>query len=62
MIQLEKILSYFDIGKQEGACVLAGGKRSELGGELQSGFYVEPTIMKGHKKMRIFQEERSLGR
>jgi aldehyde dehydrogenase len=55
--QLEKILSYIDIGKQEGAEVLAGGGRSHLGGELEDGYYVQPTVFKGHNKMRIFQEE-----
>ncbi|RXH55200.1 Aldehyde dehydrogenase [Granulicella sibirica] len=55
--QLEKILSYIDIGKQEGAEVLTGGKRAALEGDLANGFYVEPTIFKGHNKMRIFQEE-----
>ena len=55
--QLEKILSYFDIGRQEGAKVLAGGKRAQLEGELAEGYYVEPTIFEGHNKMRIFQEE-----
>src|ERR1700734_448109 len=55
--QLEKILSYLDIGKQEGAKVLAGGKRAHLGGELEGGYYVQPTVFKGHNKMRIFQEE-----
>ena len=55
--QLEKILSYFDIGKQEGAEVLTGGKRAEMDGDLAGGFYVEPTIFKGHNKMRVFQEE-----
>ena len=55
--QMEKILSYFDIGKQEGAEVLAGGKRSSQPGDLAEGFYVEPTVFKGHNKMRIFQEE-----
>jgi aldehyde dehydrogenase len=55
--QLEKILSYFDIGKQEGAKVLAGGARAQLGGELDGGFYVQPTILEGHNKMRVFQEE-----
>jgi len=55
--QLEKILSYLDIGKQEGARVLTGGKRAEFGGELAGGYYVEPTIFEGHNKMRIFQEE-----
>ena len=55
--QLEKILSYFDIGRQEGAKVLTGGKRADLGGELAEGYYVEPTIFEGHNRMRIFQEE-----
>ena len=55
--QLEKILSYIDIGKKEGAEVLAGGNRAQLGGELDGGFYVQPTVFKGHNKMRIFQEE-----
>ncbi|WP_088345422.1 MULTISPECIES: aldehyde dehydrogenase [Rhodomicrobium] len=55
--QLEKILSYFDIGRQEGAQVLTGGKRAQLGGELANGYYVEPTIFAGHNKMRVFQEE-----
>lgn len=55
--QLEKILAYLDIGRQEGAEVLAGGSRNELGGELAGGYYVSPTIFKGHNKMRIFQEE-----
>ncbi len=55
--QLEKILSYMDIGKQEGAKVLTGGKRAHLEGELEGGYYVEPTIFAGHNKMRVFQEE-----
>ncbi|QHJ00691.1 aldehyde dehydrogenase family protein [Xylophilus rhododendri] len=55
--QLEKILSYLDIGKQEGAQVLAGGERNRLGGDLEGGYYVKPTVFKGHNKMRIFQEE-----
>ncbi len=55
--QLEKILSYIDIGKQEGAEVLTGGYRNELPGELSGGFYVKPTVFRGHNKMRIFQEE-----
>ncbi len=55
--QLEKILSYIDIGKQEGAEVLTGGYRNELGGELAGGYYVKPTVFRGHNKMRIFQEE-----
>ncbi len=55
--QLEKILSYFDIGQQEGAKVLTGGKRAQMGGDLEGGFYVEPTIFEGNNKMRVFQEE-----
>jgi aldehyde dehydrogenase len=55
--QLEKILSYLDIGRQEGAKVLTGGKRAQLGGELANGYYVEPTIFAGNNKMRVFQEE-----
>ena len=55
--QLEKILSYLDIGKQEGAKVLTGGQRAKMEGELADGYYVEPTIFEGHNKMRIFQEE-----
>jgi aldehyde dehydrogenase len=54
--QLDKILSYIDIGKQEGAKVLTGGER-HLGGDLSGGYYVQPTLFKGHNKMRIFQEE-----
>jgi len=55
--QMEKILSYIDIGRKEGAEVLAGGSRAHLGGELEDGYYVQPTVFKGHNKMRIFQEE-----
>ena len=55
--QKEKILSYFDIGRQEGAEVLTGGVEARLGGELAGGYYIEPTILKGHNKMRVFQEE-----
>ncbi len=55
--QFEKILYYLDIGKQEGAEVLCGGAAAELNGELKDGFYIQPTIFKGHNKMRIFQEE-----
>lgn len=55
--QLEKILSYLDIGKQEGAKVLAGGERAHLGGDLAEGFYVQPTVFEGRNTMRIFQEE-----
>ncbi len=55
--QLEKILSYFDIGRQEGAKVLIGGERNVLGGEFKDGYYVKPTVFFGHNKMRVFQEE-----
>jgi aldehyde dehydrogenase len=55
--QLEKILSYMDIGKQEGAKLLIGGERSDLGGELSGGYYVQPTVLEGTNSMRIFQEE-----
>ena len=55
--QLTKILSYLDLGKQEGAEVLIGGAQAQLGGALEGGYYVQPTIFKGHNKMRIFQEE-----
>ena len=55
--QLEKILSYIEIGKAEGAKVMAGGKRASFNSGLENGYYVEPTIFKGHNRMRIFQEE-----
>jgi len=55
--QLEKILSYVDIGKKEGAKLLTGGERARLDGELKDGYYVQPTVFEGHNKMRIFQEE-----
>ncbi|RDH76025.1 aldehyde dehydrogenase family protein [Mycolicibacterium moriokaense] len=55
--QLEKILSYIEIGKSEGAKCITGGERAELGGDLNSGYYVSPTIFTGHNKMRVFQEE-----
>jgi aldehyde dehydrogenase len=55
--QLEKILSYLDIGKQEGAKVLTGGERNVLEGDLAEGYYVQPTVFEGDNSMRIFQEE-----
>jgi aldehyde dehydrogenase len=55
--QLEKILSYIDIGKKEGAKLLTGGERVTLSGELAGGYYVAPTVFEGHNKMRVFQEE-----
>ncbi|MCZ4498736.1 MAG: Aldehyde Dehydrogenase, partial [Marmoricola sp.] len=55
--QLEKILSYMDIGRQEGAKVLTGGSRTILEGDLAEGYYVQPTIFEGDNSMRVFQEE-----
>jgi len=55
--QLEKILSYIDIGRSEGARVITGGERADLGGSLAGGYYVQPTIFAGDNSMRIFQEE-----
>ena len=55
--QMEKILSYLDIGKQEGAECLTGGERNQLEGELAEGYYIKPTVFKGNNQMRIFQEE-----
>ncbi len=55
--QLEKILSYLDIGTKEGAKVLTGGARAMQQGEAKTGFYVQPTVLAGHNKMRVFQEE-----
>jgi aldehyde dehydrogenase len=55
--QQQKILNYLDIGRSEGAQVLIGGGAAQLGGDLSGGFYVQPTVFKGHNKMRIFQEE-----
>jgi aldehyde dehydrogenase len=55
--QYEKILSYLDIGKKEGAKVLAGGEANKLPGDLAGGYYIKPTVFEGHNKMRVFQEE-----
>ncbi|MEB2777001.1 aldehyde dehydrogenase family protein [Algoriphagus sp. D3-2-R+10] len=55
--QYEKILSYFDIGKQEGAVALCGGESAGLNSGLETGYYIKPTIFKGNNKMRVFQEE-----
>ncbi|MGJ8620813.1 MAG: acetaldehyde dehydrogenase ExaC [Methylophilaceae bacterium] len=55
--QLNKIMNYIDIGKQEGAEVLIGGERNILSGDFAEGYYVKPTLLKGHNKMRVFQEE-----
>ncbi len=55
--QYRKILSYFNIGKQEGAEVLCGGEAFHQNSGLEHGYYIQPTIFRGHNKMRIFQEE-----
>src|SRR5699024_3051082 len=55
--QHEKILSYIKLGKEEGAQCLTGGNANQLEGELNGGYYIEPTVFKGDNKMRIFQEE-----
>jgi len=55
--QLEKISSYVDIGLNEGAELLIGGHRAVIGGEFGEGYFFEPTVLKGHNKMRVFQEE-----
>lgn len=55
--QLNKIMSYIDIGKEEGAKVLIGGERNLISGTFADGYYVQPTLLKGHNKMRVFQEE-----
>jgi aldehyde dehydrogenase len=55
--QMSKILSYIDLAKQEGAQLLVGGGRASRPGELADGHYIQPTMFKGHNKMRIFQEE-----
>ncbi|MFZ5794209.1 MAG: aldehyde dehydrogenase family protein, partial [Pseudomonadota bacterium] len=55
--QLEKILSYFDIARDEGAKILTGGERAQHGDDLGGGYYVKPTIISGNNKMRVFQEE-----
>jgi aldehyde dehydrogenase len=56
-IQKDKILSYIKLGKEEGAELLCGGEVNKLGEELDGGYYIQPTLFKGHNKMRIFQEE-----
>lgn len=55
--QFEKILNYIDIGREEGAEVLTGGKPAYLNSGLETGYFIEPTILKGNNKMRVFQEE-----
>jgi aldehyde dehydrogenase len=56
-MQLDKIMSYMDIGLNEGAELLVGGQRASMPADLAGGYYVQPTLFKGHNKMRIFQEE-----
>jgi aldehyde dehydrogenase (NAD+)/aldehyde dehydrogenase len=55
--QWEKILNYINIGKEEGAVVLAGGEAGNYEGDLSGGYYVQPTVLKGTNNMRVFQEE-----
>ncbi|WP_293678651.1 aldehyde dehydrogenase family protein, partial [uncultured Phenylobacterium sp.] len=55
--QLTKVLNYIEIGKQEGAQCVTGGERALPGGELDQGFFVQPTVFVGENHMRIFQEE-----
>lgn len=55
--QMTKIMSYLDLGKQEGAQVLCGGGKAAVSSDLAGGYYIQPTLFKGHNKMRIFQEE-----
>ncbi|MBD9400205.1 aldehyde dehydrogenase family protein, partial [Pseudomonas sp. PDM11] len=55
--QYDKILSYLEIAQQEGAQVLAGGATEKLEGDLATGYYIQPTLLKGTNKMRVFQEE-----
>ncbi len=56
-IQYDKILNYIKLGKEEGAEVLTGGEANHLGGEIENGYYIKPTLLKGNNKMRVFQEE-----
>jgi len=55
--QIEKIEGYVKIGIEEGAELLIGGERTPMDGELEDGYYFEPTVLKGHNGMRVFQEE-----
>jgi aldehyde dehydrogenase len=56
-VQKDKIMSYLKLGKEEGAELLIGGDENVLEGDLKEGYYIQPTVFKGHNKMRIFQEE-----
>lgn len=55
--QFDKILGYIDVARAEGAEVLSGGGVESLQGKLANGFYIQPTLLKGHNRMRVFQEE-----
>jgi len=55
--QYEKVMNYIEIGKQEGAEVLTGGEKASVNSGMENGYYIKPTILKGHNKMRVFQEE-----
>ena len=55
--QQDKIMSYLQIGRDEGAEVLVGGDAARFNGDIANGFYIQPTVLKGHNKMRVFQEE-----
>ncbi|MBB1193916.1 aldehyde dehydrogenase [Flavobacterium sp. SOK18b] len=57
LVQQEKIMAYIRLGIEEGAVLLAGGEANEMGDDLSEGYYIKPTLFKGHNKMRIFQEE-----
>lgn len=56
-VQYDKILNYIELGKKEGAEVLTGGAANQLGDDIENGYYIQPTLLKGHNKMRVFQEE-----
>lgn len=56
-VQYDKILNYIELGKKEGAEVLTGGVANHLGADIENGYYIQPTLLKGHNKMRVFQEE-----
>ncbi|HSW09096.1 aldehyde dehydrogenase family protein [Aquabacterium sp.] len=56
-MQMDKIMSYLEVGKQEGAQLLIGGDRAHLPGDLAGGYYIQPTLFKGNNSMRIFREE-----
>ena len=56
-MQMDKILSYLEVGKREGAKVLIGGGPAKFGGDLAGGYYIQPTLFKGDNRMRVFREE-----